>query len=270
MSKKITIIIALFSALIGVFIILGYITKVEEEASLEANLVPVIVAKKYIPKYSIISPDMVRIEMIPSKYIQPGSLSSIKELVDNKGTPRFVTTVPILEDEIILTTKLSIPGRATGLSVVVPKGKRAIVIPVGEASLSSGLIKPGDRIDLIATFEDKSVILLQNLVVLSVGEKILGESKKVRERKRGLVDIPISTSGGVQAISLAVTPTEALKISFARDKCSFNIVLRNNLDNEIVKIPPVNRANLIGTPVTPKKEITIYEGDRIIREFLRK
>ncbi|MBN1898529.1 MAG: Flp pilus assembly protein CpaB [Spirochaetes bacterium] len=270
MSKKLSIIIAIFSALIAVFIIMGYITKVEEEAALDANLVTAVVAKKYISKFDLIQKDMVRIEKIPSKYLSPGSIRSTKELFDSQGRAKFITYVPILEDEVITSTKLTVPGGATGLSVVVPKGQRAIVIPVVEDALSGGLIKPGDKIDLIASFEDKTVILLQNLMILSVGQKILGEELEKRKKQGGL-DLGLGDSGSLQSVTLAVTPEEALKISFARDKCRFNVALRNTLDNQIINIGAVNNNNLIGIPVSPKKSITIYEGgESIIKEFFGK
>ncbi len=266
MKKKTAIIIAIFSGILGVFLIMSYISKVEEEAALESNMKNVIVAKEYIPKYSFITPNMVKIIQIPSKYLQPGSISSIKELIDKNNKPKFVTLVPIRRGEVILTTKLTIPGRDTGLSVVIPMDKRAISIPISPETGIEGLIKPGNRVDLIATFENKSVFLLQNLLVLSVGNRIIGEIEK-EEKKRGL--FPGFGEGmiGGNNITLAVTPTEALKIAYARDKCNFSIVLRSATDNKIVKVSPITKDNLLERKAKKREEIKIYRGTQSIREF---
>lgn len=268
MSKKMTIIIAVICALLGVFIIIGYIAKIEERTALDSNLVPVVFAKRHIPRYSLLSPKMVRIEMVPSKYVQPKSINTIKGLVDKNGVPNYVTIASIEGGEMILGNKLSIPGGETGLSVIVPKGQRAIVVPVNEDSLSGNLIKPGNRVDLIATFDERSVVFLQNLLILSVGGNLLGEMSRIKKGKKSL-ELASMLSVGSGTVTIAVTPKQALKISFAKNKCRFNIALRNALDNEIIKEPPITSKNLIGTPIKAKK-VTIYEGDRIIREFFKK
>ncbi len=255
MKSKTAIIIAIFSALLGSFLLMSYITKIEEETALDANIKNVVIAKKYITKYTLITSDMLKISQVPVKYMQPGSISSIKELFDKHGKPEFVSVVPIRENESILSTKLATPGRETGLSVVIPSGMRAISIPVEDETSVPGLMKPGNRVDLISNFKDKSVYLLQNLLVLSVGSRIIGAIDKKEKNKSILSEL----SGGMGdgSITLAVTQKEALKIAYARDKCTFNIVFRNPVDNEIETVGPVNEKNLIGTPDKQRSKIHI-------------
>lgn len=258
MKSKTAIIIAIFSALLGVLLVMSYITTIEEEAALDSNIKNVVVAKKYIARYILITSSLCKIAQIPVKYMQPNSVSSIKELLDKDGKSKFVSLVPIMENESILTTKLTTPGKETGLAVVISRGKRAISIPVAEDTSVSGLIKPGNRVDLISTFEDKSVYLLQNLLVLSVGNEILGAMEEKEKRESIISDI--SGSMGEESITLAVTPKEALKIAYARNKCTFNIVLRSPVDNTIEDVSPVNQKNLLGVPVKPKAGIKVYRG----------
>ncbi len=264
MKSKTAIIIAIFSAILGVFLVMSYITSIEEETALDSNIKNVVVAKKNIPQYSLITSDMLKIKQIPSKYLQPKSISSTKELFDKNAKPKFVTLVPIMENESILSTKLTIPGKETGLAVVISQGKRAISIPVADDTSVSGLIKPGNRVDLIATFEDKSAYLLQNLLVLSVGNKIVGELADKEEESGGILADMTEGMGG-NSITLAVTPREALKIAFARDKCTFNLVLRSPIDTAVENTPPINQRNLLG-PAKAKSSIEIYKGVESIKE----
>lgn len=257
MKNRTAVIIAVFSALLGIFLVISYTTSVEEEAALNSNVKNVVVAKKYIPKFSVISPGMCKIIQVPAKYIQPNSLSSIKELIDEDDKPKFVSLVPILEDESILSTKVTIPGKETGLAVVISKGMRAFSIPISEESSAISLIKPGNKVDLISTFEEKSVYLLQNILVLSVGNRIIGDMEK--EDKQSIIS-EVAENMGNNNITLAVEPEDALKIAYVKDKCSFNIVLRSSFDDDIKQIPPVNQKNLFGPVQQRRQEIKIYKG----------
>lgn len=271
MKNKTALIIAIFAAVLGVFLIMGFMAKVEEKAAFDKNLKTVVVAKKNIHQYSLITLDMVKIMQVPSKYMQPGSITHYKGLVDENDNPIFVTLVPIMEDEIILTTKLSLPGGA-GLSTVIPKGKRAITVPVTSGVSSSGLLKPGNKIDLIATFGDKSVYLLQNLLVLSVGNNIIGEPDISGTRDTSLKDkVSGFLSKDSGTVTVAVTPQEALRISYSRGKCEYNVVLRNTIDDKIDNIPAVNSRNLLSSGFKSKQEdsIEIYKGTEMFKQWLK-
>ncbi len=267
MKSRTAVIISVFIAILFVFLLLGYIAKIEEKAALDKDLKSVVVAKKNITKYSLLTPDMVKVMQMPSKYIQPGSITYVKGLVDEDNNPRFVTLIPIIEDEAITTTKLSLPG-GTGLSMVIPNGQRAITIPVTSGISSSGLIRPGNKIDLIATFDEKSVFFLQDLLILSVGSKIIGEPEVKPSKKKAFLSGLTGGGSGGGTITVAVTPKQALKISFARGKCLFNIVLRNAADSEQVKETPITKNNLLGGTVKFKKSdgIEIYRGLEIFKQ----
>lgn len=267
MKSKTAILIAVISALLGVFFIISYISEIEEKSALDADPKSVLVAKKYIPAYSLVTLDMVRVSQVPSRYLQPGSITSTREIVDKKGNAKFITIVPIMENEVLLSTKFILPSSETGLAVVVPLGQRAISISVNDETSLSGLIKPGNRVDLIGNFEDKSVYLLQNLLVLSVDTRIIGEHEK-EGGKKGFLEKMGEAVGG-STISLAVTPEQALKISYAKEKCSFNVVLRNMLDSGVEKVGAIDANNLLEIRVKPIGSIKVYKGVESLNEFLK-
>ncbi|MBU1076704.1 MAG: Flp pilus assembly protein CpaB [Spirochaetes bacterium] len=269
MKSKIAKIIAFFAAVFGILGFLLYLNKVEEDVALESNLKNVAVAKMYIPKYAVIKPEMIRIQQVPVKYLQPGAVTSIKELLSQERNKQYVTLVPVMEGEMILSTKISMPGQNTGLSVVIPSGKRAISVPIS-TDTDVSLIKPGNKIDLISTFADKSVYLLQNLVVLSVGNSIIGElENEGRKSKSVLGSISDMATGGGMNITLAVTPMEALKIAYARGKCDFNVVLRNAVDDTVNKVTPIGNNNLLDEKVKFKDSVEVIRGVDRIKEFFK-
>jgi len=253
-KRKNAIFISFFAGLLGLFLIIDYVNQIKEDYAIDSNLKNILIAKKYIPPYSIVTKEMVEISQIPAKYLPPKVITKVKELYYNKK-PHYVNLVPILKNEPILLSKLTILGENTGLAVVVEKGKRAISIPIENSSLSE-LILPGNKVDLIATFEDKSVYLLQNLLVLAVGKNILGNNSK-KEEKSILNDLDSDSENN---ITLAVLPEEALKIAYTKDKCVFHIVIRSSIDNDKLKINPITHNNLFYPASSKKDKIKIYKG----------
>ena len=49
-----------------------------------ADVVPVLVANRYIPAFAVIKPDMVRIQEFPKELIPPGALQAKAELINEK------------------------------------------------------------------------------------------------------------------------------------------------------------------------------------------
>src|SRR5581483_2256204 len=62
------------------------------------------------------------------------------------------------------------------LSAAVQRGQRALTIPVDMSGSLAGMLKPGDRIDILGTFargqgtDWATVTLLQNVLVIATGD----------------------------------------------------------------------------------------------------
>jgi len=113
-----------------------------------------------------------------------------------------------------------------GLAGFINLGQRAISIPVDTVSSVTNLVKPGDRVDLIASFRfpelkgDKTMdmvtlTLLQNVYILAVGKDLPVQSKNRRKNK------------GYSTVTIAVTPKEAEMIIFALQKGRIALSLRS-------------------------------------------
>ena len=87
------------------------------------------------------------------------------------------------KDEQILESKILRPGPVTGLSLQVSPTKRAITIPIDEIRGVAKLIKPGDRIDIVAALDvgkgrnrKKEVkTIMQDVVILATGLRVSNE-----------------------------------------------------------------------------------------------
>ena len=145
----------------------------------------------------------------------------------------------IFAKEPILDLRLAPKGAGGGFAAIIPKGMRAVAVPVNEVVGVAGFVVPGMHVDVLisgappnepAALGTLTKTLLQNLEVLSSGQ----DFKKDPEGK------PIT----VQVVNLLVTPEQAEQLSLASHQTTIQLVLRNPLDREVATTPGTAVASL--------------------------
>ncbi len=132
------------------------------------------------------------------------SPSAIRDLREVDG---LMTLVPISAGEQILSNKFG-AGEET-LALTLNPGFRAYTLEVNETSGVGNLIRPGNRVDILAKVDsdkqEMTSLAFQNLQVLAVGQKITLDQQAQKN--------PDSTSdtgtAGYGTVTLAVTPEQA-------------------------------------------------------------
>jgi pilus assembly protein CpaB len=253
-KQRIILIIGLVLGLIAVFMVNAYVVQqrqAEEQkakekiAQIQAEQTVVLVAKKEIPRGSIIEPDMLRTEIIPKQYVQPQAVTNLDRIAG------MITIAPISTDEQVSLSKLTYPSkqRSGGLADVVPIGKRAITISVDNIAALVGMIKPGDYIDVSAVMivpftgadgkpinQPAVIPLFQNVLVLAVGQEIGGvitpqqESRYKKEEKREFSPL----------ITLALFAQEASLIAFVQEQGKIRLTLRSPADSQKENVRPAS------------------------------
>jgi len=113
------------------------------------------------------------------------------------------------------------PGDRDFLQVVLTHGARAIAIPVTTGGASTGLLFPGDRVDVILTqnFKGEGAVITRR----SVSETVV-ESLRVLA-----IDALDAKSGGNfgRTVTLEVTPEQAEKINVATELGKLSLTLRS-------------------------------------------
>jgi pilus assembly protein CpaB len=125
------------------------------------------------------------------------------------------------------------PGDRDFLQVVLTPGARAIAIPVATGGASTGLLSPGDRVDVILTqnFKNDSAQDLKNtpLTRRSVGETVVENLRVLAidapDTKPGTVN-PNAGSFG-RTVTLEVTPDDAEQINVAAELGKLSLTLRS-------------------------------------------
>ncbi len=280
MSKKfLPFIIAGIAALIAVFLINIYIQQRVEEAkkrelARRENLTTVVVAKQDISAGVTLTADMLKEETIARNMIQPRTATSIDRAVDK------ITMAPISKGEQILLNKLTISGQETSLATKVPRGKRAITIPVDNISSLGGMLRPGDHVDVVGVVpiqgmgnEGKPVTqmatmsLFQDVLILAVGQEFTAISKT----KRGEEKEAASSSS---IITLALLPQEANLVAFVQEQGKIRLILRSPEDTQVQPAVPASWDTLFRTVMPqafqqepsvkeePKNKVEIYRGTK--------
>ena len=136
--------------------------------------------------------------------------------------------------------------RAASLSAQLAPGRRATTIPVDETSSLSGLLRPGDRIDLLATVQRDSqhltLPLLQGVRVLATGNRTRpGEDDSAGELLAG-------TFG---TLTLDLSEEEAIRLVAARALARLTAVLRHPQDTRPLTVLRTDALALLGLAAAP-------------------
>jgi len=232
--------------------------------------VPVLAAAADLAPGTTITPSNLTTISVPQKFIQPYAARSPNDVVG------LVAGAPIAEGEQLLTNKLRRPDAApltpadATLSMVTPKGARAVTIAVDSITGVGGFVRPGDKVDILWTLklpgdQAATLTLFQEVPVLAVGGEIAG-----RPRRGGEEGAPAAGSLSVQAtVTLAMSPQDTSALLFAREQGKIQLSLRPKLESGQVLVPPANIQTLLeatlgiqaaGPPPQVTRQVEIYKG----------
>ena len=234
LERKWAIIIAIVLGLLAVVLTNVYFR--QKEAQLRVATKPVLVAAKQISKGAVIDYNMLAFKVMPVKFTQPGALRS-RQLAVGK-----TALVPIMPGEQILATKLATPGAGLTLAGKTPPGKRAFTITFDPAAAVGGMIRPGDHVDVLASFSKQQIMLtlFQNILVLAVGQQMIptAEAEKVGKRT--------ATPSKESTITFALTPQEVQILTVAMEHGKIQLTLRPPMESEKA-LPSADLSNLPST-----------------------
>lgn len=262
---------SLMLALLAVAMIYSYIESRETELQSDyGNQTPVVVAKEDIKELEIIDDRKVHLVNVPSKFQMPGHFKRVEDLYNT------IAAVPIKKGEQITVPRVTYPGSQSGLSRQISIGKRALSIQVTEGQAVSRLLKPGDRVDILALVDYASgkkeklkvKTVLQDVLILSTGLfvtnsvpiiNIKGESDS-RQMK-------LNNYTNFNTVTLELTPFEVQKMVFLISAGNgIYLSLRNNDDKTIERISATRLYDVLGEDAAEAKT---YFAEQMARETKR-
>lgn len=211
----------------------------------------IIVAKEDINEMQTLQENMVETIQVPENFVQPGHARQLEEVVG------LVALAPISKGEQVLKNKIIRPGPETGLALQVAPGKRAVTIPVDETRGVAKLLNPGDKVDIIAALDlntgasQKRYIktLLQDVLILATGQKIVNELPRLHEEIAGEDFIKnLRAENNFSNVTVEVSPKEAQSIIhlLSTNPGSLFFTLRHPSDNSSPNaLRPIELADIL-------------------------
>lgn len=156
-----------------------------------------------------------------------------------------VTAYELTKGQAIVEPLLTQRGMGSGLQALIPQGMRAITIEVNEFSGLAGMVRPGSRVDLVATLQEGGTdramakTIVHNVLVTAVGQR--------------MTDVPTDPRMPVEpfrSVTILVTPEQAEAVELMSTTARPRLVLRNNMDKETVESAGVSFADLRGRGLT--------------------
>jgi len=217
-KRMLNLIIGIGLAVVAILLIH---TKMQEDQKIIQQLISkgevleVVVARTDISRESTITQNMVGLIRIRSNAYQPGDLTSPDSAVNK------FAKVDILKGQHINSNMLRSLAGAKFLSQIIPKGMRAMTLPVDKISSIEGLMKPSDSVDVIGTFP---ISAGQNLVVtLFQGVRILATGKNIS---------PYKIDSSADTVTVALKPEDIKLLTYVLESGNrIRLVLRAPLDS---------------------------------------
>jgi pilus assembly protein CpaB len=253
MNQSKAFLVSFGAAAVAMLLVFFYINSEKQKIKKEYGTeVVVVIAKVDINEMEEITASMLETRVVPDSFRQPGS----------NGDPRTfegsVAASPLKKGEQVLLTKVYLKGSDTGVASQVAIHHRAISIPVNDVTGVTRLLKPGDRVDIIANVQypgDKGVqseikTLLQNVHVLAVGEQVQNNIPAVFDTDPVTGNRFAKNIRGTRTfntVTVEVTPVDAQKIIYIVESgVGLFLTLRNPVDRLVSSVPTITVDEVLG------------------------
>ncbi len=179
----------------------------------------IFIAKVDIPDGQAITAENVDMEQWPKAKIPTGACMKAEDWTGQKAK------ATIYKGDVVAKAKFLDKNEQPANKI--PPGFRTVAIPVDAGAIAGGLIKPRDKVDVLAMFsrnpqngisESKVVCVLQKIEVFAVDSQY----------KRG----ENGTETVAKVVSLLVTPKQAEMVTLAEQTGKIRLALRNGDDEK--------------------------------------
>ncbi|MCM5572018.1 Flp pilus assembly protein CpaB [Burkholderiaceae bacterium FT117] len=242
-----TLVLLLVAAAFGALAVGGARGYIAERLAVERErlnppraMVEVVVAKRDLPPGAPVDADTMAVRSMPAEYAPGGSVRP-----DAFGQLEGMRLAqPMRSGEPLLPVAVE-PARDGNFSNRIRQGIRAMTIQVDEVNSVSGMLQPGDRIDLLFTVRPPSVAggppgdeltapLMQDLRVLATGSQVAPSGD------------PSGIGRPFTSITVEVEPDQAQRLIVAQRSGRLTATLRNPEDRAPVAAQALDVSALLG------------------------
>lgn len=275
--RRITLIVAVILALGTGVLTLRYLASLQQKADVQQQAVetrPIIIAARDIPARAKITPDMLIRSQRAGAEIEPGALADAKQAEGD------IALITIPAGSTLTATKVGRPIEV-GLTYRLKPGMRAISIPVDRVKAVSGLIQPGDRVDVLAAVpraqgvQPRAVTIIRGALVLAINQTLEMAGATPSPDSANLVTVVLGISAQQADLLTMADINTTLRLALRSPQEPVRSMLAENLvfpDNSTATgpQPPASRnvpppAFAVRPPAVggPPSSVTIIDGDKV-------
>ncbi len=206
-------------------------------SQLDAQYQPirVVVANADLRPGTFLSGQTVAVREVPRNFLHADAV-----LADQWGTVAGrVLAQPVRSGEPVLQAHLA-RNASAGFSSQLAAGMRALTFPVDDEASISGMLSPGDRIDILFTTlaanETVTLPLLLDVPVIATGVRTISNAAYLDDR---------NPSRQYNTVTVSVTPENAARITLAQDAGKITVALRQPQDELPTHIARITKRTLL-------------------------
>ncbi|PQO45011.1 Flp pilus assembly protein CpaB [Blastopirellula marina] len=214
-KSLILIVFALGCGLVASIGISQVLENKQQPAAPQMEMENIFVAIEDIDINEQLTPELIKLEPWPKDKVPEGAVTNLEELEKRRPRVRLYAGEPILE------RKLFGSNEDNGASKMIPSGFRVHSVRVTAESSASGLILPGDRVDVLVYLRSSGAInktltrtILKNVRVFAVNEQTHRETDAE------------GNSINAKTVSLLVKPSQVEILMLASQLGSLSLSLR--------------------------------------------
>jgi pilus assembly protein CpaB len=186
------------------------------QAAAASETAQVVVARSDIATRSVLTSEMLAVQTYPANLVPTGAITNAADAVGQTTLSAIPSGAAVVKTQLV-----SASGRS-GLSLTLEKGKVLVAFPTTDPLTLAGLVRPGDRIDVLAT------------VTSGTGE--LARKTQTTVQSLEVVDVLTSGQGNqkVASLTFVVDHQVALVLKYLRDtQATVDIAVRSRNESEL-------------------------------------
>jgi pilus assembly protein CpaB len=199
-------------------------------AAATVDTTEIVVARADIATRAVITADLLALKTYPKALAPTGALTNESDAIGQTTLSTIPSGAAIVRSQLVAAN-----GRS-GASVSLEKGKVLVAYPTVDPLTLAGLVRPGDRIDLLATVTAgtgdsarKTQTTLQNLEVIDVLSTGTGASK-------------------TSSLTFNVDHQVALVLKYLRDaQATVDVAVRSRAETELASTTTVDLTYVLQT-----------------------
>lgn len=216
MKSKLILVIALIMAIITTVLFRQYVIGIDKKYKEAQKIITIVVPKTDIKKNQLVTKDMLELKEFSSGSVHPQALKKIEDVAG-----KYAAT-DLKMGEVLFASRFYDQLKETQvLTRKIQDGYRAVSIAISDVKAVTKMIQPEDRVDVVSTANGQTSIILENVRVLAVGQR-LTETQPASNDKN-------ATNTDYGTITLELAPADIVKIINADEIGNIKFILRGQL-----------------------------------------